>query len=230
MDQLGISDVTPEIVKQLAECSYTDILFFIPSSHVYRFKDHDAFKNKINLSDKKNIEYTTIHRHICEYFKEKLSNQQYHIAPFSIKEGSKIHGIIFGSGDLYGLEKFLKVCWDIDPKTGQANYPMDGDLAWNGQQSLFPEDNIFHKVNLFEEELETFVAEKKPDNIELYIFILEKGFIPKKANKILKKLQKVGWLEIISLIEGEKIRKGAFFLNHKEKYARIRFKLSKGKS
>jgi len=229
MDQFGISDVTPEVVQRLAKCSRTDILFFIPSSHIHRFRNHPAFSRKIDLN-RYNPEYNTIHRYICEHYREKLAGDDYYLAPFSIKSGSSIHGLVFGSGNLYGLQKFLTVCWKVDPKTGEANYSIDRDPSWSGEDCLFPEMNIIRKIDRFEHELKAFIFEKSPDNIDMYRFILIKGFTPAKANELLRKLHDENWLTVISLNQRRKVRKGAFYLRHDEKFAIIRFKKSTGES
>jgi len=222
MDQFGISDVTPEVIQRLADCASTDVLFFIPSSHIHRFQKHPAFANKIDLGAH-NLDHFTIHRHVCDYFREKISDRKYYLAPFSIKDGRKIHGIIFGSGKLYGLEKFLNVCWAIDSTTGEANYPVDKDPAWSGEEFLFEEMNTIRKIDLFKYDLKAFIEKEEPDNLQMYQFILTKGFTPKKAAESLTQLQHDNWLKVDSLIGGEKARKGTFYLNHTEKTARIRF-------
>lgn len=223
MDQFGISDVTPDVVRKLADCTYTDVLFFIPSSHIHRFQKHPAFSSKIDLNGK-DADYLTIHRVVCDYYREKLNRKKYFLAPFSIKDGKNIHGIIFGSSGLYGLEKFLNVCWSIDPTTGEANYSVDRDPAWDGDMFLFPEMNEFKKINSFECELQDFIDKTSPDNLELYQFVLTKGFTPPKASESLRKFQDANWLKVEPLIEGKRLRKGTFYLNHLEKVARIRFK------
>lgn len=223
MDQFGIKDVTPDIVQNLAICSMTDILFFIPSDHVIRFKDLPAFADRIDLGGR-NSDYYTIHRGICGYYQEKLGDIKYHLAPFSIKDGRKIHAIIFGSRDLYGLEKFLNVCWALDSTTGEANYSVDGDPAWDGGSSLFPDMDIPNKITLFENDLRDFIRAKSPNNLDMYEFVLTKGLSVKKANECLRKFQENNWLEVESLTSGTKIRKGTFYLNHSEKQARILFK------
>jgi three-Cys-motif partner protein len=229
MDQFGISEVTPEVVQRLAACSMTDVLFFIPSSYVYRFKDHPAFASKFDLSGR-NLEYNTIHRFICEYYREKLGMMKYYLAPFSIKTGGNIHGVVFGSRHLFGLEKFLKVCWDIDPKTGEANYSVDQDPAWGGDQFLFEDMNAIRRIDLFEEELKAFIESRNPDNLAMYEYVLTKGFTPIKAGESLKKLQDAGWLLVESMTAGQIAKKGAFYLRHDEKTGKIRFQKAAGAS
>jgi three-Cys-motif partner protein len=228
LDQFGISDVTPDAVKKLAACAQTDILFFIPSSYLHRFQKHPAFVRKFDLRGQ-NLDYNTIRRFICDYFKEKLGNVQYYLAPFSIKTGRNIHGIIFGSGNLLGLEKFLRICWDMDAQTGEANFNIDSDLSRDGQQCLIPEMNTFRKIDQFEKDLKGYIQQSNPDNKAMYQFCLEKGFPPKESKKVLDNLQETRWLSVVSILAGEIVRKGAFYLNSKE-IPRIRFQKVEGAS
>lgn len=228
MDQFGISDVTPEVVQRLATCVRTDILFFFPSSFLKRFQENQSFKNKYDLSGK-DLDYKTIHRAICDYFRERLGVRKYHLAPFSIQKNASIHGVIFGTSNLLGLEKFLNVCWKLDPETGEANFNMEGDHFWGEENTLFDEVKSFKKIDQFKADLLQFITDKEPDNLGMYAFCLENGFPPSKANQSLKEILESGQIETV-LPDGQKARKGAFYLNHSESTSRIRFHKCKGTS
>lgn len=112
--------------------------------------------------------------------------------------------------------------------TGEANYNIDKDFSWAGEQSLFEEDNRISKVDLFEKELQTYVASQKPDNIALNVFCLTKGFPPSKAGEVLTTLQEKGWLSVRDSKTGKLARRGAFYLgwnNCKSRIPRVRFSL-----
>ena len=222
MDQFGITDVTPEVIQRLASCSCTDILFFFPSSFMHRFREHSAFSSKLDLRGKE-LDYHTIHRDICECFRELMGSRKYYLAPFSIKKNSSIHGVIFGTGSLYGLEKFLNVCWKLDPETGEANYNIEGDPFRGQTNLLFPELKTYRKMDQFQADLLGEIREHQPDNLSMYPFCLKKGFPPCKANEALKTLQESG--QIITIpIGDQKLRKGTFYLGHKERVSKIRFR------
>lgn len=169
-----------------------------------------------------------IHRYICREFYRKLipPGQKYHVAPFSIEKdgGSNVYGIIFGTSNLLGLDKFLRVCWNQDDVTGEANYNIDDDIVRNGQMALLPEDSIVKKRDKFERELAGFIRQYKPDNRELYRFVLENGFLPRHANDILKGLKKEDSLSVTDLPTGEKAK--GFYLTweeYKSGQGRVRF-------
>jgi three-Cys-motif partner protein len=223
MDQFGVKEVTPDVVNTFAECRATDILFFVSSSYVRRFADEPAIQNYLDMSSDELAasEYKSIHRHICKYFRSNLpSGIEYHLAPFSIKKRSNIYGVIFGSGSPLGLQKFLEVCWDLDGVTGEANYDIDDDPARSGEKFLLPEMNVIRKQDAFQHGLEGFLQAGKVvggktqpvNNLDLYRYTLERGFLPRHAVAHLRVLQNKGCLEVIDPEAGEPIRKGAYYL------------------
>ncbi len=203
MDQCGVKEVTPDLVRELAECCMTDILFFMSSSFILRFINTPELGGKFDMppEDLKNIEYNTIHRYVCDHYREKLGDIEYYLAPFSIKKGSNIYGVIFGSGCLRGLDKFLKVCWKADGVTGEANYNIDGDFAW-GKQNLLPGLNVSKKTELFGKDLSQFLADGDRDNRDVYRFCLCHGFLPGDAKKILREMQQAGALAVTNIETG----------------------------
>lgn len=215
MDQFGVKEVTPDILTFLAACNKTDVLFFISSSFVKRFIETPEIgsKFKLNISEVKNVEYNAIHRLMCNHFRDEINSENYFLAPFSLKKGPNIYGIIFGSSSLYGLEKFLQVCWKIDNQTGEANYSIEDEAFWNGKLSLFPEENSIKKIDLFKKELLNFFIEAKTNN-ETYRFALLKGFPPSKTNEVLRELQDENAIETMTIPDNLPARKGSFYLGH----------------
>ncbi len=230
MDQRGVKEVTPEVVRQLADCGATDIIFFISSSFIRRFIDTPELGGKFDseAEEIKTVEYNAVHRYVCGYYREKLTDQEYYLTPFSIKKGRNIYGVIFGSGSLYGLEKFLKVCWKEDAVTGEANYKIDGYFAWAGHRSLFPQHNAIRKVDIFDRDLRQFIMDTSPDNREVYKFCLTHGFLPKSAKESLRTLQDKGELAVTEIATDRPAR--AFYLTQKGWKARprVRFAVRSG--
>jgi three-Cys-motif partner protein len=215
MDQFGVKEVTPDILKFLSACNKTDVLFFISSSFVKRFIETFEIGSKFNLkiTDVKNVEYNAIHRLMCNHFRDEINSENYCLAPFSLKKGANIYGIIFGSSSLYGLEKFLQVCWKVDGQTGEANYSIEDEGYWHGELSLFQEENSIKKIDLFKKELLSFLNDMKTNN-ETYRFALLKGFPPSKANGILRELQTENAIETTTIPDHLPARKGSFYLGH----------------
>ncbi|MCX5634383.1 MAG: three-Cys-motif partner protein TcmP [Planctomycetota bacterium] len=213
LDQSGIKHITQDVFKKLMGCKATDILFFISSSTVKRFAGEDCIDQYFPGITKEQIDGLDadhIHRFVCkEYYRKLVSaSKEYYLAPFSIKKDSNVYGLIFGSGSLYGLEKFLNVCWKLDPKTGEANYNIDRD-PFRKELSIFPEDNIMKKCDEFEKKLIAEIKKGGKTNNDIYKYCLENGFLPTHVNNIFKKLQKEGILKVFP----ETTRPGAFYIN-----------------
>jgi three-Cys-motif partner protein len=198
LDQCGIKHITQDVFTKLISCRATDILFFISSSTIRRFTGEDCIDQYFLGVSRKQIEAIDpghIHRFICNQYYRKLipADKNYYLAPFSIKKDANVYGLIFGSSSLYGLEKFLRVCWDIDPETGEANYNIDRD-AFRNTQLLFKELSIPRKKDEFQNNLLAELTKKSLTNKELYKYCLENGFLPKHMNEILTAIQKEGKL------------------------------------
>ena len=229
MDQFGIKEITPKILKKLTKFYKADFLFFIASSFVYRFSNTPEFQKVFSISKEEinKIKHSDIHRFICNIYKNWLPKYiDYYLAPFSIKKESNLYGIIFGSGSLKGLEKFLTVAWKLDSKNGEANYNIGDDFCYSGQMSIFEEDNVIRKQDQFKNDLIDFIKNNYCDNIELYRFCLENGFLPKHAKPILKELQNKNEIEVIDMISGEQVRKNSFYIGQNRK-KKVRIKCLK---
>jgi three-Cys-motif partner protein len=193
LDQNGIKQITEEVFKDIIELKQTDFIFFISSSFIKRFADSESFQKylKITKQDLQGKSYYHIHRIVLEYYRTLIPNsKKYYIAPFSIKKPAGIYGLIFGSNHIYGLEKFLSVCWKHDKLTGEANFDIDNEKIDVKSPSLFEEFNIPKKIQVFEEQLKNkILIGSLKTNLDVYTFSLEEGFLPKHTNKVLNELR-----------------------------------------
>lgn len=193
LDQYGIKHITPEIMNKLVSLERTDFIFFISSSYANRFIDIPEFKKYLSLSRQQFIQNKSYHCHrvIYNYYKSLLpEGKNYYLAPFSIKKGSNIYGLIFGSHHTLGIEKFLNICWRINPQTGDANFDIDKERIDSDKPSLFEEFNVPTKIQYFEKELRKRIQNHQiSNNMEIYDFTFEMGCLPAHANHVIKKLQ-----------------------------------------
>jgi three-Cys-motif partner protein len=127
IDQYGVKEVDKSTFNILSSLKNTDILFFTATSYTKRFPK--SFQKHLNFSD--DFEFGEKNRReLCNLYTSFIpENSEFHVAPFSIKkeDTGMICGLIFGSNNLYGIEKFLLVAWKIDNQTGEANYDIDDD-------------------------------------------------------------------------------------------------------
>ena len=194
LDQFGIKEITEDIFKQLVSLKRTDFIFFISSSFANRFAEQPEFKAYLNLS-RQSFDTTKpyhCHRVIFNYYKQLIPRgTEYYLAPFSIKKGRNIYGLIFGTHNPLGIEKFLNICWSINQNTGDANYDIDNEKINPNEPSLFPEHDISNKIQVFKNELKNNIIENKiTTNREAYQFGFDMGCLPKHTNEVFRELRK----------------------------------------
>jgi len=210
LDQSGIKHISEEVFNKITNLKRTDFLFFISSSTIKRFAEHPKIIQyiKINPEEVENTPYHEIHRLVLNYYKSLISNnKEYYLAPFSLrKDAGAVYGLIFGSGHVLGIEKFLITCWKVDPERGEANFDIDEDKICPGQLDLFTgEVRKPKKIDLFEKELkERILSQELKNDKDIYLFTLTNGFIPAHARKVTSKL-----------IADKKIAKCHLSLSHK---------------
>lgn len=222
LDQFGFRDLSREVLEDLTTSEHTDFLAFMASTFLKRFASADSFQDKapFDLSVLKGVENSNIHRAVCEQYRKLIPDSvEYHLAPFSIQKTSNhanIYGVIFGSGNIRGLEKFLNVAWKHDEYTGEKNFAATTrEKDYRHRQNYLPDldiDNRPEKIVEFENALLDFIKEKQPSNVDIYIFTLEHGFIVPIVNDILRSLQKNGKITVRPILPQQKIRQGAFYI------------------
>ncbi|MFI1772924.1 three-Cys-motif partner protein TcmP [Thalassobellus citreus] len=201
IDQYGVKFVTKEIFNQLSDLKRTDFLFFISSHFVKRFSELEEFKKYIKIS-KKDFDLTKpyqCHRVVFDYFKNMIpKNKELYLAPFSLQKenSSNVYGLIFGTHNLLGIEKFLKLAWKQDGNAGEANFNIDEAILEGDTFDLFNSDTRAKKLQYFEKELKNLIQNNKIKTLkEVYIYAFNYGCLPKHANELLKELKKSGLIK-----------------------------------
>lgn len=193
LDQNGIKHISEDVFNKIINLKQTDFLFFISSSTIKRFSEHPNITQYIKLSPEEveKTPYHKIHRLILDYYRSLIpKDKEYYLASFSLRKNTNVYGLIFGSGHVLGIEKFLKTCWKMDPDRGEANFDIDDDKIMPGQMDLFTgEVDKPKKVDIFETELKTKIMNQELKNDkEIYLFTLRNGFTPSRAREVINKL------------------------------------------
>jgi len=209
LDQYGIKHIGEDVFKQIINVKTTDFLFFISSSTIKRFCDHPNILQHINLSPEEveQTPYYQIHRLVLDYYRSLIPiGKTYYLASFSLKRGSNVYGLIFGSGHVLGIEKFLTTCWKIDPARGEANFDIDNDKIKPDQLNLFTgEITKPKKTEVFEKELMGCIEKLKLlTDKDVYLFTITNGFLPSHGRGVLKRM-----------VSEKRIQEGKFDLSSK---------------
>ncbi len=192
IDQSGVQQVDKKLFLKIINIPVTDVLFFISSSFLRRFP---SLRSKIGIDDTivKNCEYFQLHRNVKAYYQSLVpQNKQYYIGAFSIKKLRNIYGLIFGSGHIRGIDKFVKACWSEDSISGDANYDIYNDNMITGDQLSFL-DQFYRpkKLEIFQRELADKILDGELNtNKEVYVYTLTNEFMPSHAREVIKHLIK----------------------------------------
>jgi len=196
LDQYGFSQIDDDIFQKLISYPTTDFIFFISSSFIKRFQEHPAVKayidtEKINFDESQPKE---CHRVIADYFRRTVpEGKEYYLHHFSIqKEVGKgnYYGLIFGSNHTLGMEKFLKVCWQKDPMSGEANFNINDDFE---QGTLFHSTETSNKKVSVQADLKAKILDGTIcDNISGLKYTLHNGCEPILFTNTVKELENSG--------------------------------------
>jgi three-Cys-motif partner protein len=195
LDQYGFKQINNATFKQLTNYPKTDFVFFISSSNIKRFKEHENVRRYLETEnlDFDETEPKECHRVIAKYFK-KLAGEEYYVHHFTIRKGRNYWGLIFCTAHSYGMEKFLKTCWKHDVSSGEANFNINNDLG-----GLFAGlEPPKKKVEIEEKVKEQILNGRIRNNIDGFEYVMQNGCEPKLFTEVVKKLER----------EGSIIRKG----------------------
>ena len=186
IDQFGVDYVSDERFKELVTFPTCDVLFFISSSTLYRFRDHPAIKQRIERPD----DYYHVHRAVMDYYRTLLpSSSRYFLGRFSIKKGSNIYGLIFGSAHPLGMDKFLRIAWKADEMNGEADFDINRDDCGPLLSNLLPPT----KITAFEGELTARIRRGAVKNeADVIDVCFQHGVRRQHAEQVLKELKAKG--------------------------------------
>jgi hypothetical protein len=153
-----------------------------------------AIKQKISRPD----DHYHVHRAALEYYRSLLPNPlTYYLAPFSIKKGANIYGVIFGSAHPLGMDKFLQVAWRKDQINGEADFDIHRDNIQPGQLKFDLEEFKPTKVSAFERELEAVLrAGRAKNEADVIDVCFRHGVKRQHAAKVLSQLKKDGIIKL----------------------------------
>jgi three-Cys-motif partner protein len=193
LDQFGIKYVDKPMFLDLINLKTTDIIFFVSSSTFKRFSEDENVHSILgfDIEKIKKLHPTEIHRFVHKTYDSFIPNDiNYCIAPFSIKKGSNIYGLIFGSGHPLGIEKFLDICWQKDRIAGEANFDIEGSKIDVNAPFMFQEMNVPKKIDLFQTNLREAILKKELiSDREVFAYMLNNGFTSEHIKPVIQKLK-----------------------------------------
>ena len=191
LDQYGFTHVDSDVFTTLVNAPHTDFIFFISSSFLKRFKEHPISKKFLgdgNLSFDEKSKPKECHQIIVKYFETLIpSGKEYYLNHFTIKKGANYYGLIFGTAHTLGMEKFQRVCWDIDSRAGESNCNTQNDFEPNTLFSCLETNKI---QNIKEQLTKEILSGVITDNIKGLKRALSLRCLPIVFTETVKDLEK----------------------------------------
>lgn len=233
IDPYGYKQIKKEVIEGLMNNGRTEILLFLPISHMYRFTQYavgnvDRTQYKplsdfvrsffsynhpiVQDADITVMEYIS-HLRLALNFDGRFYTTSYHIE----RNRNSYFALFFLSANLLGYEKTLEVKWALDTEDG------NGFQLPEVQMSLFgaidkaqAQDNMYQNLKSL---IISYLSTTPRTNCEIYKYALLYEFLPSHANQVLKKLQEENAINVQNSDDGSAARRGAFYLSynhHKE--------------
>ena len=229
IDPYGYKNISKNLIWDLTENGKTEIIMFLPISHMQRFTDV-AVKDEKEMAQYKPLrdfidgffpdpnhpirQNTVSVMEYIQYVTEALElNDDIYTTSFYLeRDKSTFFALFFISSNIYGFEKILEVKWKLDEEAGRGfDIPdINGDL--------FEEEFALEAKNKNAERLRKILEEylaKPRSNKDVYKHVLKNGFLPKQANEVLKSIQKENpKFKVTDFMTGKPARKRAFYIDH----------------
>jgi three-Cys-motif partner protein len=220
IDPYGYKDIHKNHIEYLLENGKTEIVLFIPISHMHRFQG-------IAIKDYNNPKYIKLRDFIHEFFpsdhpirigkvsvkkfiryiKDSLSysNKYYTSSYFIQRDNSNFNALFFITPNIFGLEKIIEVKWELDPIDGSG-------FRKNLDSNQYQLDGFFDFK--FANDIENLIKRGNIDNSELYRYTLINNYLPKHTNKVLKALQSENKINVFDIELNKEARKNSFYINY----------------
>jgi three-Cys-motif partner protein len=232
IDPYGYKHIKGDILWELMKNGKTEIILFLPISHMQRFTVAAASESKESarykplltfidgLFDKKHpirdvsmspMEYIQCITHALKH------NNDYYATSYSIERNKQtIFSLFFITSHIFGFEKMLETKWSLDKDRGQG-------FALPKDKGLFDEQYAQEARADSMNRLEIILSEalKTPKtNGEIYELTLRNEFLPKHANEILRRWQNEKTLSVHDAQARQEARKGSFYLTYENRRVR----------
>lgn len=202
LDQQGMREISDDVFRKILKLPRTDFLFFIASSSIRRFETHPYFQKHLRIPTGavSGATFNDTHRAVTQYYRELATEggDDYFLGSFSIKKGSNIYGLVFGSHHPLGLKKFLDICWKADLERGEANFDIDNDRLNPDAPRLFAEMDQPRKLTVFQRVTkDRILSGELASDRDVYIHTLQEGFRPSDGRKVVLDLMRSGQVRVI---------------------------------
>lgn len=214
IDPYGYKEIRMSNIKELLENKKTEVLLFLPTHFMFRFRENGTPESLIELineivpEDKwpKSTTGLEFIDSLKSYMKDYLGNK-YFVDSFAISRSkNQFFCLFFFTSHIYGFDRMIDAKWVLDKEDGRG-------WKYQAENDLFSQVENNANTQKLEKALDEFLKEPK-SNGQVYEFTLRQGYKVSHTTDILKNWQSKG-LVTIKDKEGKNARKNSFYLNYK---------------
>lgn len=216
IDPYGYKEVRASQIKSILGTKKSEVLLFLPTQHMFRFERKGiplalhSFIEDLVPREKWPNSHTGINfiENLKTAFRDFLGDEYYVDSFIITRDINQFFCLFFFTSHIYGFEKMLDAKWEIDSEEGRGWTYKNPDLP-----SLFS-PTASTKVNKLETYFLSYLKERRT-NAEIYEATLHQGFRPTHAVEVLKGLAAQNKI-VVTSNDGQKIRKGSFYINYSD--------------
>jgi three-Cys-motif partner protein len=241
IDPYGYKSIKKDILYQLMANGRTEIILFLPISHMHRFtqkamqdeetRQYEPLRDFVNSffpeDHKMRKEQLPVMEYI-QFIKTALKYDRFYTTSYYIeRDAANYFSLFFISSHIFGFEKILEVKWQLDEDAGR------GFKITSQQKGLFDELFAEEARNKNAKRLEAILLQtlsESKTNRQIYEITLDNEFLPKHATEIFGKWQLTNpRFKVYDIKTGNDARKNAFYIswNNYKKEDKVKFIIEK---
>lgn len=194
IDPYGYKDITPVHIKETLKGGNTEVLLFLPISHMYRFAAkamESSFPGSAPLENFLRELFSgkqPSFRSVLDFVEQSKAQFRTFLKPMGIfvdtftieRDSSNVYCLFFFTSHIRGYEKMLETKWVLDTEGGKGFRLQQGPQLFSEIELAGYPDNLYDYI----------VSANFRTNEEIHLFGLQNGFLPQHSNSILQ-----SWLE-----------------------------------
>ena len=196
IDPYGYKDIKKEQLFDLLNNKKTEIILFLPITHMHRFikkalssdeKQYEPLYNFIKsffLDENHKIYTQEIDKfELIEYIKNEIRFTKYYSTSYFIQRDSRNYfALFFVCSHIFGFEKILETKWELDESSGRGFSTPQKQGLFDDQ---FRKDDKDKNYNILKDKIIDFLQISERNNNEIYKFVLENEFTIQHFLKII---------------------------------------------
>lgn len=221
IDPYGYKAVQPQHIRKILEGGNTEVILFLPVSHMYRFAETSAqttFPGGEPLRDflfelfqSTDLKFNSVYDFVNQMkdkFRGYLSQQGIFVDTFILeRDKQNVYCLFFFTSHIKGFEKMLETKWKMDTAQGRG-FTLEKTLP------------LFAGIegSNYPQKLMDFICKGKyRTNEDIYIFGLLNGYLPTHTTQVLKKWKKEQPHFEVFPLEGDNSPVRGFYIDSKPK-------------